>query len=129
MKAILLALSLGFLSGMMARATEIPVISVDPDGTSVVRNIPEGQYLEGLRSVLSSVSEVTLSRLDSKAFAQSCEIQPEARGWNLRAIAIGIGARVSAGLGPLIGGSARASMRMVYNRHEVKKGGGSHAKI
>ncbi len=138
MKSVLAIFSWMFLSGQLTLAAEIPVISRDSEGGSVVREIPSGEYLDGLTMVVSSIHSATRSRLDSESFPQACQSRPGGGGWDLKAIVIGIGAQVDAGLGPIIGVSAKAAMRMIYSRHvgpavsstdPTLKGGASHASI
>ena len=92
-----------------AFAEDVPVVGLDENNQSVVRNIPSGQYSDSLKTVLFSVQGSMLPLLEN-----GCQKAPRQGSWALRTVTVGVNAGIQGGLGPIISLTGKARFRVVF---------------
>jgi hypothetical protein len=109
MKHTFVAVSL-IASGLAsAFAGEIPIVGIDKNRQPFLKNVPSQEYQSRLAAMILGAD----SNIQPALARQTCPL-PKKSGWLLRTVAIGIGAGVEAGLGPIIHASAKTRIRLVY---------------
>ncbi len=108
LKFVLVALlGVSFYSHANAELDDVVVLEKKSGHTNEF-NISRSHYSQKIEKIMNSVNESVLPAL---------EMREDPGSWKLKAVLVGIGLNVEAGLGPIISVAAKSRFQLIYTKN------------